>query len=510
MKRFARPLFTVSLLLSTLAAAQGLEDALSRNQSRGGSGCTGVGFILFLVIYRMAGVDWGRAVGCSMLPGIFGWSVWRDLGLGTGIRWFSLVFAVLQAGAFVLGLGSVLVIGALTRGASGQGGPAIEGPERLAIFHAGFLARCGRDTAPAVCECVAGKASSSRDETDLKRLGFGLQQGGLAVWLRDAKQQCAAGAPTAAPPGKTTETAPVENAKRPSADDPDDSLGLHPWCTVSSSPTGAKVFVDGGERGKTPLRTRLTAARNNTVRVELDGFFPESRTLEPNAKEATEVSVTLRPASRVRVTTEPAGAQVSIGGQVVIPQTPGISGPLEPGPADIVVTLAGYEQQQQRVTLAEQEAPLSFTLSHGAKVAVASAPPGAEVKVDDVVVGATPLDVYVSPKGKHTIVISKPTWSTVKRVLTRIKPGERVVVSLVDLDLVPARKRAMKARTIYGKAETTLAQLQAKAEATSNVTPALEKQLATAERVMEKASIELESAEVALKAVEERRASETP
>lgn len=87
------------LLLSDLALA-----APTRQATSGGGCCTLVFVILFTSIYRSGGADWGRAIGTAAFPGIFGWFIWRDRDLGTGIRWFALICALLQTLSIVLGL----------------------------------------------------------------------------------------------------------------------------------------------------------------------------------------------------------------------------------------------------------------------------------------------------------------------------------------------------------------------------------------------------------------------
>ena len=44
--------------------------------------------------------------------------------------------------------------------------------------------------------------------------------------------------------------------------------------SVSSTPTGARVLVDGAEMGKTPLVASLKRKDKHVVRVELEGYQP--------------------------------------------------------------------------------------------------------------------------------------------------------------------------------------------------------------------------------------------
>ncbi len=43
---------------------------------------------------------------------------------------------------------------------------------------------------------------------------------------------------------------------------------------VTSSPMGAKIFVDGKEKGETPLELTLKRKQDHLIRIELDGYDP--------------------------------------------------------------------------------------------------------------------------------------------------------------------------------------------------------------------------------------------
>ncbi len=48
---------------------------------------------------------------------------------------------------------------------------------------------------------------------------------------------------------------------------------------ISSSPTGASVWIDNTEKGHTPLITKLSRKDNHIVRIQLDGYQPFDATL---------------------------------------------------------------------------------------------------------------------------------------------------------------------------------------------------------------------------------------
>jgi len=48
---------------------------------------------------------------------------------------------------------------------------------------------------------------------------------------------------------------------------------------VSSSPSGAKVTVNGQQKGKTPVILDLKRGDNHVLKIELDGYLPYETTL---------------------------------------------------------------------------------------------------------------------------------------------------------------------------------------------------------------------------------------
>ena len=50
--------------------------------------------------------------------------------------------------------------------------------------------------------------------------------------------------------------------------------GTKQGVAVSSSPTGARVMVDGQQFGMTPVVAELTRKDNHIVRIEMDGYQP--------------------------------------------------------------------------------------------------------------------------------------------------------------------------------------------------------------------------------------------
>jgi len=410
-------------LLSSVALAA------TREQSGGGGCCTLIFVLIFVAIYRSGGTDWARSVGAAMFPGIFGWLIWRDRGLGGGARWVALIFASLQVFFFLLGvIAAIALPSLLKRAADAANVPALSKPS----------------------------------DVDLSKI----------------------------------------------PEDP--SLGLHPLSTVSSVPTGALVFVNGEERGRTPLETPMTAGQSNEVRVELAGYFTSTQAQTPNAREHLVFHFNLKEAARLQLETTPPGARVLIGTDVVLERTPGLAKNLETGDTELLVVRDGYQPLHHALKLPSGETSLALTLEPGVKIAVGSTPDQADVLVDGTWLGRTPLDVFVSPKGKHTIELKKEPFAPVSKTFTAVKKPTSFRPKLVDVERGSALQAVAKARARYDRVNDLLEKLQTKIEQMQNPPPKLERQRASLEVDMEKAAGALELAEAKLKELDEQRGTPPP
>lgn len=112
----------------------------------------------------------------------------------------------------------------------------------------------------------------------------------------------------------------------------------------------------------------------------------------------------------LRITSNPAGAQVEIDGRMLATwSTPFTTPPLRAGRHTLVVTLDGYKPITQKIEVAaNHKTPVDFSLEQlKATLAVASDPPGANIIVDGILTGqVTPAQITVDP-GQHKVAVRK-------------------------------------------------------------------------------------------------------
>lgn len=173
--------------------------------------------------------------------------------------------------------------------------------------------------------------------------------------------------------------------------------------SVECDPGGAAVIVDGKEVGTAPWSGEVTPGKH-TVRLTLDGHAPTSRTVTlARGQPLTERFVLVALTGRLSLTSQPAGAAVTLDG-VVVGKTPW-SGTLPRGLRTFELSLDGYTVIRDSLVL-EAKTSRSFQLSVlETKLEIRTSPEGAAVVVDGVAAGASPWTGVVKP-GRKAVTLS--------------------------------------------------------------------------------------------------------
>jgi hypothetical protein len=218
---------------------------------------------------------------------------------------------------------------------------------------------------------------------------------------------------------------------------------------VKSSPSGADVYVDGFFKGNSDITVGSMQAGNHAVRIRLAGYEDWTSTVLVTQGAVTIIDATLVPASRsptgdVEVSSTPVGAAVFLDGTY---QGLTHSGsPLEltgiaPGDHSLELTIENYQDYQNTISVAPGQtttinAVLVAGVSPGSNgmVQVSSDPSGANVFLDNVFEGITPLTQKNIPSGPHSLVIRLTGYNDYTTDLN-IAAGQAVVV---EAALVPA------------------------------------------------------------------------
>lgn len=200
------------------------------------------------------------------------------------------------------------------------------------------------------------------------------------------------------------------------------------FCT--SEPAGARVFVNGVERGSTPVELSRVPKGLATVTFRLAGFRDETRELRlvPGDRQTLAVQLKGLPA-RLKVVSSPEQARVFIDNDYQ-GKTP-VTFPAAAGRHELRIELAGHAPLTRTVTLENGgEATEEFRMeSVLGRLEIVTTPPGARISVDGKSAGLTRsmggeavrsqiLGVESINVGEHSVVAHLDGYQDVSRTVT--------------------------------------------------------------------------------------------
>lgn len=198
---------------------------------------------------------------------------------------------------------------------------------------------------------------------------------------------------------------------------------------ITSQPSGASVCVDGETRGVTPLTLMDIAPGRHLMSVSLQGFrtADEFISIEPGAFTQKNYELAAEK-GLLLVRTDPAGAEVAVKG-VSLGATPLLVTTLDAagGPYQLSLSMNGYQRKTVPVVF-EGRTPLvideKLTLDSGI-LEISTDPAGAEVIVNGVNRGTTPVTVERVPRGTASVVFKLNGFRDVTREV-RVGAGDHI------------------------------------------------------------------------------------
>ena len=199
---------------------------------------------------------------------------------------------------------------------------------------------------------------------------------------------------------------------------------------VSTNPPGARLFVDGVERGVTPVTVTLNAGPH-ALELRGDGdprLVPITMTAGAQMSQYIDLPKTAATLGHLQVRTEPAGARVSVDG---IPRgtSPVTIGELSPGEHAVLLE-SDLGSVKQTVTI-EAGITASLTVPLGAPpgapvpgwIAI-SAPADVQVFENTRLLGSSQSDRLMIPAGRHEIEIVNETLGYRATRTVQVAPGK--------------------------------------------------------------------------------------
>lgn len=212
--------------------------------------------------------------------------------------------------------------------------------------------------------------------------------------------------------------------------------------TITSDPGGATVFFGDDYIGKTPIQNEMVAVGKDVLRVELDGYWEFTDTLELREDEPFERSIPLLDKiGNIMVTSSPEGAAIYMDGSNTGSVTPSrIEGLSVNKLYAVTIKLKGYSDGSYQGV--EVSTDSTLTINHNFSkithpLTIITEPPGARIIMDGKSVGSTPLSLGSITQGSHRLELRKDGYQNVRRTITIPAPNNMVDVVLSH---VPAGK----------------------------------------------------------------------
>ncbi|MCQ8893805.1 MAG: PEGA domain-containing protein [Methanolinea sp.] len=219
---------------------------------------------------------------------------------------------------------------------------------------------------------------------------------------------------------------------------------------VTSSPSGADVYVDDIYRGYTPMTVGSLSAGRHSVRLKLAGYQDYTQNVDVPAGNEAYLSASLSPVYQpttgdILVSSVPDGAAIYLDGNYRGMTVPGdtvdITG-ISPGTHTITLLKSGYQDYTASVTVAAgSTSTVTGMLKPGSQpsstggIIIQSTPSGAEVYIDNVYKGFSPLFADDIPTGFHVVTFKMKGYTDVQQTV-QVNPGESPHVT-VNLQPVP-------------------------------------------------------------------------
>jgi len=216
--------------------------------------------------------------------------------------------------------------------------------------------------------------------------------------------------------------------------------------SVATSPAGADIYVDGRYMAASPNTITNLAPGTHTLRMHKAGYDEYLRTFSITAGQRTTVDYTFTPQSSsfgsIEVASTPAGATLFLDGNYMgqtQPEDYFDLTSLVPGTHTITLRMAGYQDYTQTVyvrggTIETINAPMILVTpgpvaDTTGQITVVSSPPGANLYLDNIFKGMTPLTLSDIPQGSHVVMANLNGYADATQTVT-VTGGQTTPVAL--------------------------------------------------------------------------------
>ena len=183
---------------------------------------------------------------------------------------------------------------------------------------------------------------------------------------------------------------------------------------VLSNVPKADVYVDGDYKGPAPITAQGLLPGDHLVEVRAKGYKPAEARIKVVAKQQTLVKLDLeakpeeKPMGIIRVVSEVPGADVFVDGELV-GKAPIKERRLDVGQHIVIVRKPGYRDYKITLSRKKNETRvITAALKAVGTIKVVTPVAGAQVFIDSVKIGKTPLEGYELEAGDYTMEVRMP------------------------------------------------------------------------------------------------------
>ncbi len=200
---------------------------------------------------------------------------------------------------------------------------------------------------------------------------------------------------------------------------------------VDSKPKGANVLLNGEVIGRTPVAGFKVEAGEHSLSLTAERYLEKVMDIEVAGKDLEHrVAVELTPAwGDISIKSVPGGAEISVDNEKY--GTTPASLALMQGDRLIKLSLDGYKDWQTKLPVVANQGQtlpeVRMELLEGA-LDIESQPGAANVMVNDVFRGQTPLTLSLKPKQQYRVQLFKPGYQAVQREISIVSGEQRSLV----------------------------------------------------------------------------------
>ncbi|MFC1504335.1 PEGA domain-containing protein, partial [Spirochaetota bacterium] len=216
--------------------------------------------------------------------------------------------------------------------------------------------------------------------------------------------------------------------------------------TVTSSPGGAAIKINGQTAGKAPVKREGLEFGTYTVRAELAGYTPTEKAVIIDTDKPYTINLTLtKETGSFSVDSDPKGAVIFID-NISYGSTPKEIKKIAAGLHTLRLVKEGFStvEKEIEVTPAEADKKYFFSLTGtDGYISIKTFPDSADCYINGTSAGKSPLVNYKIKPGVHNLSIKKAGYDDYTQVI-KINPGEAF-----SREIVLAMKKAMLSITSF-------------------------------------------------------------